>query len=242
MASTKSRYINGQLCFYSGHRKSIVHVVGDGDVSWKLEASHLQDAGVTGTDPAGYITTVVEAGSGTSEVTAAVAADHVAVMTAAANEDDGVQIQLNGEAFTLASDHDVYFGIKLQGDDVDQTDILVGLCISDTTVLGGMTDGVYFESVDGSASISTVSEKDSTETQSDSEGTLADDTGKTLEFYWDGSESSVEFFIDGVSVGTSTTNVPTDELLTPTIAMLTGEAVANTVTIHWARAYCIGRS
>jgi len=218
----------------------LVDVVGADVVKWELTADHFQANGGSGSDPAGYTTTVVEVGTGTSEAEASDEENIVAELVTAANDNDGISLQLNGEAFSFDSDHDIYFGVKLEINDVDQTDILAGLCITDTTLLGGVSDGVYFESVDGVATVSTVAEQDSSETQSDSEGTLADDTAMTLEFYWNG--AAVYFFIDGAQVGRVTANVPDDELLTPSIEFLTGEATANRCKIHWARAYQIGKS
>jgi hypothetical protein len=102
------------------------------------------------------------------------------------------------------------------------------------------TDGneLYFGSVDGSASLSAVTESGSTETQSDSVGTLVDDTDIELEFYYNG--SNVEFFVDGSSVATSSTNIPSTEMRV-SVHFLTGEATANTCTIDWIRAIQMGR-
>ena len=132
----------------------------------------------------------------------------------------------------------MYFGTKLAINDVDQTDLFIGLAVTDTTLLGGVADAIYFESVDGSATLSAVTEASSTETQSDSVGTLADDTEIELEFYWDGTK--VEFFVNGSSVATSTTNIPATQMRV-SVHFLTGEATANTCTIDWIRCIQIGR-
>jgi hypothetical protein len=197
--------------------------------------------GATTTDPRGWTTTVVEAGSGTTEWDVNNTAGRVGTITCAANENDGGSYQLLGENIELTSDQDVYVGAKLKINDVDQTDLFFGLAVTDTALLGGVADAVYFESVDGSASISTVTEKDSTETQNDSAGTLADDTDILLEFYFDGSSSSVYFFIDGSLVNTHTANIPDDEALRLTIEFLTGEATANTCDVQFMRVIQIGR-
>lgn len=241
MASLHSRFIRGNLAYWDTHRMRLVDAIGPDVVKWSLKADDFQDTGGTGTDPRGYVTTVVEAGAGGTSEAEASDEERVEVELVTDNaENDGISLQRVGEAFIFDSDHDIYFGIELQINDVDQTDILAGLCISDTALLGGMTDGVYFESVDGGAGVSTVTEKDSTETQTDNEGTLEDDTAMFLEFYWDG--STVYFFIDGVQVGTHTANIPDDELLTPSIEFLTGETTANRCKIHQARAIQVGRS
>jgi hypothetical protein len=235
----KSRYIRGALAFYDTHRMRLIDAIGADVVKWELAAQDAQDTGGGGTDPRGYVTTMVEAGAGgNSEVEAS---DEVGVaweLITDNADNDGINIQLNGEAFKLTSGRDVYFGIELQANDATQSDFLAGLCISDTDLLGGMTDGVYLEKLDGGTGVSTVTEKDSTETQSDDEHVFAADTAVTLEFYWDGSK--VHFFINGVEVGTSSTNVPDDEELTPSIHFLTGEAAVKRMKVHWARAIQIG--
>jgi hypothetical protein len=43
-------------------------------------------------------------------------------------------------------------------------------------------------------------------------------------------------------VATHTTNIPDNELLTPSIHFLTGDAAAETLTVDWVRAIGIGRS
>ena len=238
MATVRSRYVNGQLAFYEGHRMRLVDAVGSSVYKYELRPDIL---GATTTDPRGWTTTVVEAGSGTTEWDVNNTAGRVGTITCAANEDDGGSYQLLGENIELTSDQDVYVGAKLKINDVDQTDLFFGLAVTDTALLGGVADAVYFESVDGSASISTVTEKDSTETQNDSAGTLADDTDILLEFYFDGSSSSVYFFIDGSLVNTHTANIPDDEALRLTIEFLTGEATANTCDVQFMRVIQIGR-
>ena len=237
MAVIHSRYIRGNLAFYQNHRMRLVDALGEDVYKYELTTPTLN---ATTVDPSGWTTTVVEAGTGTTEFDANNTAGRVGTITCAADENDGGQYQLLGEGFEFTSDQDIYAGIECQGNDVDQTDILFGLCITDTTLLGGMTDGVYWESLDGSATTSTVTEKDSTETQTDSVSTLTDATDQVWEIYFDG--SSVYFFADGTQSSTiHTANIPDDEALTLSLAVLTGEATANTVNVKWLRAIQIGR-
>ena len=237
MAVIHSRYIRGNLAFYQNHRMRLVDALGEDVYKYELTTPTLN---ATTVDPSGWTTTVVEAGTGTTEFDANNTAGRVGTITCAADENDGGQYQLLGEGFEFTSDQDIYAGIEFPGNDVDQTDILFGLCITDTTLLGGMTDGVYWESLDGSATTSTVTEKDSTETQTDSVSTLTDATDQVWEIYFDG--SSVYFFADGTQSSTiHTANIPDDEALTLSLAVLTGEATANTVNVKWLRAIQIGR-
>jgi len=233
-----SRYVRGSLVFYQDHRHRLVHAIGKDVIQYELTTDVLN---ATTVDPSGFTATVVEAGTGTTEFDANNTPGRVGTITPAADENDGGQYQMLGEVVELTSDQDAYAGIQWQGADVDQTDLLFGFCITDTTLLGGMTDGVYMESVDGSATVSAVTEKDSSETQSDSLGTLVDATDSFWEMYFDGAASSVYFYIDGSLVATHTANIPDDEGLTLSIAVLTGEAVANAVNVAQCRMVVIGR-
>ena len=246
MANVIGRRFGGNLVYVDqgSHLMRVVDAIGPDVVKFEFNpwTMGVQAEGATGTDSHGFTTTVVEAGSGTSELAASNTAGIQARLTCAANEDDGISIQAIGENFEFTSNQSmVYFGIEIASNDADQSDVLAGLCITDTTLLGGMTDGVYMESVDGSATASNVTEKDSTETQTDSVGTLTDAGFHTLEFFYDG--SSVYFFFDGSQNSTiHTTNIPDDEALTPSLEYLTGEATANTLDIRRWSAFQIGRT
>lgn len=233
MADLHSRWLYGNLLYYDKYPYRLIDAQGLGVTKFILNTAYLPVDDTTG-DPDGFTMTVVEAGAGNST---AVLADNTLLITSAANEDDGVNLQLKGEAFKLdATTKYVYFGINFQVNDADQVDVLTGLCITDTALLGGLSDGVYFESLDGSTDINFVLEKNSTETTSASAvGTLADATNITLEFVFDG--TYVNAYVDGVEqTRLAVTNLPNDEFLTPSIHFLTGEATANTMTVNWWRA------
>lgn len=239
MASVKHRYIAGNRVYYSGNNyKSLYGAVGP-DVIQMFD-DFVQPMTVSSDTLDGWTTTLVEAGAGESTVTLSDASGGVLLLTTDAAENDGINLQKLGEAFSFSTSQSaVYFGIRLKASEATQSDFCVGLCITDTDLLGGMTDGVYFEKVDGATGISFTTEKDSTETQTDNCATFAADTYVLLEFYYDG--ASVEAFIDGTSVASHTTNIPDDELLTPSIQFLAGSAGAKTLSVDWIRAIQIGR-
>lgn len=238
MATTKSKYIAGAYTLYETHAKRLLNAEGLSVV--KYFEDFVQSPLAAADAPLGWTVTLVEAGAGESTITKPDGSGGTLLLTTDANEDDGINMQLTGESFGFSSSqYATYFGIRLQISDATQSDFLVGLCITDTTLLGGMTDGVYFEKLDGSTSLSCVTEKDSTETQTDSVGTVVADTYMILEFYFNG--TSVEFFVDGTSVASHTTNIVNDELVTPSIHFLAGAAAVKTMTIDWVRAIQIGR-
>lgn len=246
MANVVGRRAGGNLVYVDAgaHLMRVVDAIGPDVVKYEFLpwVHNVQDENATGSDPEAFFTTVVEAGSGTSEMDQSNTVAVFAQMVTAANEDDGISLQLVGPQWEFTSNQSmVYFGIELAINDVDQTDILVGLCIEDTALLGGLSDGVYIESLDAAATISTITEKDSSETQTDSVGTMSDATFHFLEFFFDG--SSVYFFFDGSQTSTiHTATIPDDEVLLFSMEFLTGEAVANTCDIRQARAIQVGRT
>jgi hypothetical protein len=226
-----SEYRNGALLFYQTHRHRIVNAIGENVQFYDLQHHDCQ---VDATDPLGYTATVVEAGSGTTEWTASNTERGASTITCAANENDGGSYQLLGESVLLNSGNWVYFRLKMSVDDVDQTDFFAGFCITDTAILGGATDRIGFQSVDGDAGVDFLVEKNSTETLTEDVGTLADDTVIDLEFVWDGAAESLYSYVNGslTSTQTATTNLPDDEELRLSIEFLTGEATANVMTIR----------
>ena len=235
MADLHSRYIRGNLAFWDTHRKRLIDAIGP-DVYKYLNDWTGED--VISNAPEGWTATLV--GSSTVAVSSVVGGN--LLITTGGTEDNGISLQLDSEPFECTADQDVYFGIRLKVSEATQADFLVGLCVTDTALLGGVADGIYFESVDGGTGISTVVEKSNSETQSDSEGTVVAGTYMLLEFYYSGADDSVEFFIDGTSVTVpAATNIPDDVTLTPSIEFLTGDTSAETMDVDWLRVIAIGR-
>jgi hypothetical protein len=191
------------------------------------------------TDPTEWTNTVVEVGAGTSTAVQADVAGGALLITTAGNEDDGWSSQLgnpnSGEWLTFAAEYPTYFGVRFQINDVDQTDVFFGACVTDTAILGGVTDSIGFRSVDEDATLYFLLEQDSVESTT-AVATMTDATDITAEFlYWG---SNVYVYIDGVLVTTiadTDTNFPDDELLRLSYEFLTGEAVANTCQVRWMR-------
>ena len=226
------------MVYTSGHAMRVVDAIGPDVIKYELASENLQ---VTATDPFGWTSTVVEVGAGTTEFDVSDAAGILGRITTAANEDDGGQYQLLGSNFEFTSGQTlVYAGIELDLSDATQSDLLFGFAVTDTSVIAGVDDGVYIECLDGGATISTVTEKSGTETQTDSVGTMVNDTFHTLEMYFDG--SSVYFFFDGAQTSTiHTANIPDDVVLRPTLAYLNGAGGVDTVDVRWAKWIQVGR-
>lgn len=182
-------------------------------------------------DAVEFTNTIVEAGTGDTVHAITGEAGGVLLITTAANEDDGINMQLKGEMFKFTTDKLLYFGCRFKLSATTQNDILIGLSITDTEMLGGVTDGVYFRKPDGSTNISFVTEKDASET-----ATVVANAGSgyhTLEFFFDGTQ--VYAFSEGVQFARHTATIPDDEELTVSLQYIAGEAVAKTASIDWIR-------
>lgn len=193
-------------------------------------------------DPTEFTNTIVETGAGgDSTVAVTDVAGGAFLITTDNAENDGYKMQLGhgaggaGENVSFAAEYPTYLGVKFQINDVDQTDCLFGFCITDTACLDAVSDGLYFRSVDASAVVSLVLEKDSVESTT-AMATMTDATDVHLEFFYWG--SNLYAYADGVlmtTVADTNASFPNDELLRLTIEFLTGEATANTCTIKELR-------
>jgi hypothetical protein len=154
------------------------------------------------------------------------------LLTNTAADDDLVSLQKVGESFRFATGKKLFFEARFKVSDATQSDVVIGLQITDTTPLD-VTDGVFFIKADGAATVNFRVEKNNTATTASSIATMANDTYIRLGFYYDG-VSAVQYFVNGTYTGSSvTTNLPDDEDLTVTFAIQNGEAVAKTMTVDY---------
>jgi len=154
------------------------------------------------------------------------------LLTNTAADDDLVALQKVGESFRFEAGKKLFFEARFRVSDATQSDVVMGLQITDTTPLD-VTDGVFFIKADGSTSVSLLVEKNNTATTTASVATLANNTFVSLGFYYDG-VSQIQYFVNGVSAGASvTTNLPDDEDMTVSFAIQNGEAVAKTMTVDY---------
>lgn len=155
----------------------------------------------------------------------------ILALTNSAADDDLNSIQCSKETFRFATGRDAWFACRFAVSDATQSDIVIGLCITDTTPLD-VTDGVYFIKADGAATISMGVEKNNTATTT-AVGTIVTDTYHVVEFYYNGVDA-IEAYFDGAKVGTSvTTNLVDDEDLAITISLQNGEAVAKVLSVDY---------
>lgn len=228
----RSRYTRGNLVFLDGQRwfdafgPNVVKFLEE-FVNTPFEAADT---------PGAWAVTLVEGGNGDTTVALAAGAEGGELLiTTDDAENDGANIQAKGEAFKLASNKPLYFGCRFKVSEATQADFLIGLCITDTDLLGGLTDGVYFRKVDGSTAMNFVLEKGSTETATAFGTAIAQDVYYIVEFLFDG--TNVDWYVNGVlQTRPAITNLPNDEFVTPSIHFLTGAAAIETMNVDWIRA------
>jgi hypothetical protein len=156
----------------------------------------------------------------------------VLLVTNAAADDDSSFSQKVGESFLFESGKKLWFKSRFKVSDVTQSDLVIGLQITDTTPLA-VTDGVFFIKSDGAATVDMVVEKDSTATTTSSVATLADDTWVELAYFYNGVDRIDVFVDDSLVANSVVTNLPDDEVLTLSFGIQNGEAVAKTMSVDY---------
>jgi len=182
-------------------------------------------------DSAMWTETATSVGTGTSAVTVPDADGGVARITTAANEDDGIFVEWDSEIFKVESGKKTFIKARFQVGDATQSDLIIGLHSTDATPLDA-THRFAFISEDGAASLFFNVDDNTTDADSDTVATLADDTWVTVAAYYDG-KGTVELFADNAKVATmSDVDVPSGELAVG-FGYLNGAAGAETTDIDY---------
>lgn len=181
---------------------------------------------------ADWTITTVEAGSGDATEALTDADGGVLLITNDDADNDSDFFNKVGESFLMEAGKQCFFKARFKVSDATQSDVVMGLQITDTTPLD-VTDGIFFQKDDGDTNIDFYVEKDDTATSETAIGTLADDTYIELAFYYNGIDS-VEAFVDGGRVASLVTdNLPDDEALTVSFGIQNGEAAAKTMSVDY---------
>ena len=186
-----------------------------------------------------WLVSLVDGGTDAGHVVACTDAALGGWLTLTTNDadNDALHLQLNGEAFKLAADKQMVVETRMKITDASDSDWLIGLAATDTDPLTAVTDGVYFRCADSTGDIDAVTEKDSSETLTDTGSDLADDTFVVLRAEIDGT-AKVSFYVDGVLKATHATDLPDDQPLTPSVSIRVdnGSGGAETMVIDYI--YC----
>lgn len=190
-----------------------------------------------------YTITTTEAGTGSATEVITAGAGGQLLITNAAGDNDLDFLQLKGESFLWDSTKRMFFTSRFKTNDATQSEIIMGLQITDTTPLD-ITDGIYFFKPDGDTQPDFVVEKDNDFGTSVLEmNAMADDTFVTLSFEYDPLDVATggpvfRAYQDGAKVGqiASTVNAPDDEELTISFGIQNGEAVVKTLAVDFLMA------
>ncbi len=189
-----------------------------------------------------WVITTTEGGSGAATEALGDGDGGLLVVTNDDADNDSDEFQWAGgsggviESFKYEAAKGLYFKTRFKVSDATQSDFAIGLIITDTTIIDGVTDGIFFEKDDASTSINLIIKKDSTETTV-SCGDAADDTFMTLGFYYDPRIRKFSVYKDNVKVGSAVnTNAPDDEELAVSFAIQNGEAAAKVMTLDYISA------
>jgi hypothetical protein len=177
--------------------------------------------------------TVTETGTATQALTAGDGG--LLLITNSAADNDASFSQLTVASFLMETGKRAFFKCRFKVSDATQSDVQVGLIVTDTTPLDA-TDGIYFYKADGVATVDVFVRKDATagSTSAAAVGTLANDTYISLGWYYDG-KAAVWAYVNDVKVATlnaSATYLP-DAALAVSFGVQNGEAVAKTMTLDY---------
>ena len=165
------------------------------------------------------------------------------LLTLSAADNDSDYLQKKGESFLPTSGKKLIFAARFKVSDATQSDLVMGLQVTDTTPMAaagdGVTDGIFFQKDDGDANIDFYVQKDATTGQltTTAATTIATDTFVELAFYFDGARYVTVFKdkapVSVVDLTTTLTTYLPDTELTISFGVQNGEAVAKTMTIDY---------
>jgi len=177
-------------------------------------------------DVVGWTETATSVGAGTSAAAIADAAGGILQITTAANENDGLFLESQGESFLLESGKKTWVKARFSVGDAIQSDLIVGLHSTDTTPLDAALRFAFI-SEDGSAALFFNVDDNTTDADSGTVATLADDTFVQVAAYYDGG-TKITLYLNDVPVQTMTSvSLPGAEMAMG-IGYLNGAAGAET--------------
>lgn len=176
--------------------------------------------------------TTTEAGAGDATEALTDADGGVLLVTNDAADNDLDFFQKVGESFKFVAGKELWFKARFKVSDATQSDFVIGLQITDTTMLD-VTDGVFFQKDDGDALLDFHVEKNNTASDATGIATVVSDTYLSVGFYYNGIDR-VYYFVNDANLGyLATTNLPDDEELTISFGLQNGEAVAKTMSLDY---------
>jgi uncharacterized protein with PIN domain len=172
---------------------------------------------------------------------------HITTDTA---DNDGYEMQLNGESFKVASGKDIYFECRLKltaaASPLTTIDWCVGLATTDTAVMDGTEEFIGFGTSNGSgamlnagaANIYAIAQNDTgsagwgADDFTDTGVDWVDDTFFTVAFHVIGN-GRIKFFVNGNEKHNTTSNIPDGDAVTPTICIQNNAAAAKQMLVDY---------
>lgn len=215
------------LVFYdSANEHRWIDAIGKGVRKWEMRY------GTDFTTACEYTVTAIGADTIVQGVTAGVRA----LLTTAAVENSGINLQVVGTPFQLASTYPLYCGASVTFGTADGSDVFMGLASTDTALIaahaidvGASAAGIYSLGTSDLVAYNEIHANAVTTTC-----TTARTAGThILEFVYD--NASLYFYVDGVLEATHTTYVPT-VVMTPSLVIQSDAgAAAETLAVNWMR-------
>lgn len=179
--------------------------------------------------------------SGTAVVSDAVAGGVLVIANSGTTDDSGAGVQVDASPHNLSAGAVVEFKTRVKQSDATQSDLWTGLFPLDTTIIAGVTGGVYFRKDDGDAYWDFVIRAGSADiVVSTAVATQTADAWQELavKITMDPSVAAkgvVEAYIDGRQVyyGVCTALPASTVYLTPSVAWQSGEAAAKTCHVDY---------
>ena len=243
MSFTMEKSFKGAQVIYDVSKKQRwIDAIGETVVKHVLSPGQSSPVDDTTGDPTGYIMTPIEVGAGSSVVVNSESVAEALLITTAANEYDGANLQAKNVAFKCEADKPMYFGIKCLASEATNLDLLVGLFIKKTDPLNESgshavnsgAEGIFFFKVDGGTVLAFQVYKDGALTNTAKYAVAMGVIAAVYEFYWDGTD--LKGYIDNVHVATFTTGMPDTELV-PTVNVRNGDGNVRTLKVHWMRTF-----
>ncbi len=180
-----------------------------------------------------YTITTTEGGAGDATEALTDETGGVLLITNDALDDDSDALQIKSEGFQLVSGRPLWLEGRFKISDATQSDFFFGLCVTDTTLIDGVQDSVCFTKTDAATALVCHCDKDNTDTTKTLANVMADATWVRLGITVPAGGGEVRYWVNGVQVFTSTTNIPNNELMRISFEIQNGEGAAKTLSADY---------
>lgn len=147
-------------------------------------------------------------------------------------DNDSEELQLIGERWKCTADKPMWFEARWALAQATESDVAIGLSVTNTAVIDGAQDNILFRKNDGDTNLDFDADKGGTASTATGYATLAADTFVKTGFYWDGNDTLTPY-VDGTAQSAITSNLNDDELMRVTLAIQAGAAAATSLDVDY---------